>query len=278
MIEGDKGTARFGDDFEVLDREGCPMAGGESVRARKVFPCPALTLVGAPLALVGSTVGMRVKTSKYDTETKRATSHRQRARTSRGWTLYGWEWKILNEQADEPTKKALAQASVTLAAPIRRATRLITRAKKCFMNRHNSLHFQFLARPFLRSFISSRFAKRAPESTRRASQTSGTRSQGPRSGPSHALSAAHTPLNCLAGCLASDQAYFPAPISPVPWLFSLVPQASTPIRRVPHSPHARSHPLKSYTVCCIHELPARPIPSHYVRRHGGSDWTTVLSL
>jgi len=56
--EGDKGTAMFSDDFEVLDREGCPMAGGESVRPRKALPCAALMLVGAPLALVGTGVGI----------------------------------------------------------------------------------------------------------------------------------------------------------------------------------------------------------------------------
>jgi hypothetical protein len=115
--------------------------------------------------------------------------------------------------------------------------------------------------------------------TRRASQTSGTRSQGPRSGPSHAPNAANTPLDCLVGCLASDQASFPAPFSPVPRLFSLVPQASTPIRLCPAFPTCpQSHPLKLYTLCCIHELPTRPhslyLQSHYVRRHGGSGWTT----
>jgi len=81
MIEGDRGTARFGDDFDVLDRE--PVAGGESVRAMKALRCTALTPAGGGAPLVGTWVGMdqseavEVMTQKN----KRATSQRQRTRT-----------------------------------------------------------------------------------------------------------------------------------------------------------------------------------------------------
>ena len=68
MIDGDKGTARFGDDLEVLDK--CPLRGGESVLVRKVFPCTALTRAGDDAPLVGTWVGMiNVKGRlKYDTK------------------------------------------------------------------------------------------------------------------------------------------------------------------------------------------------------------------
>ena len=63
--------------------------------------------------------------------------------------------------------QALAQASVTLAAPIRRTRRLITGTKMLY----EPSHFPSLPipRPFVRSFVHFiRFAKRAPEVRRDA--------------------------------------------------------------------------------------------------------------